>query len=248
MKIGVKTYSNKDYLKSFEDKVDFFEVMTLEKNNYDFLKEFKIPIVIHSQHRIFGINIADKEKTQINLNSINFSRKIADSCNSKKIILHPGDLENKNCSKENMMEFLKNVEDKRIIIENVLTEGKVKRLGTTPDEIKEIIIETKKGFCFDINHALATAVLLKVDYLDFIREFIKLNPIHYHFGGQRITNPSLPFDEKEHLRLSDSDFDLKEVIKLIPRKAEITLETTTDLKKTEDDVRIMKEIMKELKK
>ena len=36
-RIGVKTYNNRNFLEQFKDKVDFFEIMTIEKNNYDFV-------------------------------------------------------------------------------------------------------------------------------------------------------------------------------------------------------------------
>lgn len=248
MKIGVKTFNNRDFLKQFEDRADFFEVMAIETNNYDFLKEFKLPIVIHSPHGRFGINPADKTKIEKNLSSIDFSRKIADQTNAKKIIYHPGDLENENCSIEQAVSFVKSLDDKRIIIENIPVENKMKRLCQTPEETKEFLKATGKGFCFDINHAIWTAIAKKIDYLDFIKEFIKLKPKHYHIGGQIIKDNSTMQEKKEHLALRDSDFNLKEILESIPKDAEITLETTTNIDKTMDDVNIMKEWVKELGK
>lgn len=246
MKLGVKTFNSKDFLEPFKDKVDFFEIMAIETVNYDFLKEFDIPIVIHSQHRKFGVNVADKTKIQRNLDSINFAINLANQTKAKKIIIHPGELDGKDSSREQSINFIKNIKDDRIIIENIPITG-VYRFGAKPEEMKEILKQTKKGFCFDINHAIWTANTLNQDYLQLIKEFVKLKPIHYHFGGQLLKNRSLPEKEREHLSLAESDFDLKEVLKLIPKDAEITLETTTDIKKTENDVRIMREIMKELK-
>jgi sugar phosphate isomerase/epimerase len=238
MKIGVKTFDNGNFLKPFEDKVDFFEVMAIENVDYSFLKELHLPIVIHSQHRGFGVNIADKTKLQKNLTSINFAIDLANKANAKKIILHPGELDNKDCSREQAINFIKSIRDKRIIIENIPPE-ETKRLGETPEEIKEILKVTKKGFCFDINHAIITAIELKLNYEDLIKEFVKLKPNHYHLGGQA--------RKTDHLALSESNFDLKKIISFLPRDAEITLEVSTDLKKTLNDVRLMKNIIKELK-
>ena len=248
MKIGVKTFKDPDYLKKFEEKVDFFEIMAIETNDYDFIKELKLPIVVHSQHRMFGVNAADKKKQKRNLSSINFAKKIADLSNARKIILHPGEINNENCSIEQAISFIKNIDDKRVIIENIPAEAKINRFCKTPAETKEFMKETGKGFCFDINHAIWAAIILKEDYIKFIKEFLKLKPVHYHFGGQKIKQLNIPWYEREHLALRDSDFDLKEVLKLIPKDAEITLETTIDVEKTMDDVRIMKEWMKELGK
>jgi endonuclease IV len=246
MKIGVKTFGSPEFLRPFKDIVDFFEIMAVEKNNYDFLKEFSLPIVIHSQHRRFGVNVADKSIVEKNLSSIDFARKLADTTNAKKIILHPGELDSESCSIEQAIDFIKNTDDKRLIIENVPLDS-VYRFGTKPEEIKEILKKTKKGFCFDINHALWTAIALKQDYQDIIKEFVKLKPLHYHLGGQITKDQSIPEEKREHLSLREADFDIKEVLKLLPKNAEITLETTTDTNKTLDDVKIMKELMKELK-
>ncbi|MBR9705338.1 hypothetical protein GOV12_08040 [Candidatus Pacearchaeota archaeon] len=92
MKIGVKTYNNKEFLKHFENQVDFFEIMAIRTNNYDFVTELNKPIVIHAEHRLFGVNFADSKLIKANLDSINFAKKIADLSNSNKIIVHPGDL------------------------------------------------------------------------------------------------------------------------------------------------------------
>lgn len=243
VKIGVKTFDSEEFLNNFKDKVDFFEIMAIEKNNYDFLRKFNLPIIIHSQHRSFGVNIADKTKIERNLKSINFAGKIADMTNAKKIILHPGDLDNENCRIETAIEFVKSLDDKRIIIENIPVDTKVKRLCQTPEETKEFLKASKAGFCFDINHAIMAAESLKIDYIDFLKEFLKLKPAHYHFGGQKINSPSLSWKEKEHLALKDSNFDLRETINLLPKNAEITLETTTDVDNTLDDVRRMKEML-----
>ena len=87
MKIGVKTFGDSDFLKHFENKADFFEIMAIKGNDYSFLKKFSLPCVIHIEHQKFGINIADKTKQKINLESINYAVKIADMVNSKKLIL-----------------------------------------------------------------------------------------------------------------------------------------------------------------
>jgi sugar phosphate isomerase/epimerase len=239
MKIGVKTFDNENFLEHFKDKVDFFEIMAIQKNNYDFLKKFKNIEVIHTEHQKFGVNIADPNKYNINKKAIDFAIKIANETNAKKIILHPGTLENNNCSKEQSIKFIKNINDKRIIIENMPTKNSI---CISPSETKEFLKQINKKLCFDINHAIGAATLLKLDYIKFIKDFIKLKPTHYHLGGQLIK------ENKTHLALKESDFDLKKVISLLPNNAEITLEITTDIKKTEEDIIIIKKIIKELNK
>lgn len=244
MKIGVKTFDDKNFLKHFENDVDFFEIMAIQKNNYSFLKNFSLPIVIHAEHQYFGVNPADISKKEENLRSINFARRIADLVNAKNIIVHPGSIEkgNSNCSIKNSINFFKEINDDRILIENL--PGKIdsegKRLCQTPHQIRKFMNKTKTGFCFDINHVLQSFKKFNQKY-DFIKRYIKLNPAHYHIGGQKFIN-----ENKEHLCLADSDLNLKEILKFYPQDAEITLETETDIKKVEGDIEIIKNVLNEL--
>lgn len=239
MKIGVKTYYEKKFLEHFKDSADFFEIMAIEKYDYDFLKKFNKEFVIHAQHGFFGINNADKKIYEKNLSSINYAIKLADMTNSKKIIVHPGDLSNEFSSIDNAIEFFNNINDKRILIENMTGNKNYKRLCETPDEIKEFIKKTKTGLCLDFNHAILKAFSIKTDYMDFIKDFLKLKPKHYHIGGQSISK------DKDHICLRDSDFDfLNKIMKIIPKDAEISLETETDIKKIEDDLKIIKNLIR----
>jgi sugar phosphate isomerase/epimerase len=238
MKIGVKTYNNEQFLRYFEKKADFFEIMAIENNDYSFLKKFHKEIVIHAQHRGFGINNSDKNNYKKNLDSINYAKKIADMTNSKKIIIHPGELMNENCSFDNSIEFIKENYDKRFLVENMPGNKKFKRLCETPEEIKEYMKKTGAGLCLDINHAILKAQLLKIDYIDFIKDLIKIKPKHYHIGGQDILK------NIEHICFKESNYNLKKVINILPKDSNLTMETETDINKTNDDINILKGLIK----
>jgi endonuclease IV len=217
MKLGVKTYDDYKFLKHFENKCDFFEVQAIESKKYDFLKGFSKSFVLHSQHFAWGINNADKSILRKNMKSYRFTKKLADKYNAKKLIFHPGKLVNENCSFDNAVSFFRTIDDKRIVIENL--PGSVPALCTTPEDTKEFLKESGLGFCFDINHAIESATSLKRDYMQMLKDFLKLKPKHYHLGGQSIKN------RKTHLALTDlnSDIDIKGIMKLLPKNAEITL-------------------------
>jgi len=237
MKIGVKTFDNYNLLKHFKDKINFFEIMAVETNEYDFLKQFKNVEVIHAEHQGFGINPGDKTKQELNKKAIDFAIKLANETNAKKIIIHPGSKRAED-SKEESINFIKKFNDKRIIIENMTySEG----LCFKPEEVKEFLEKTNKKFCLDINHAIESAINLKTDYKEYIKEFINLKPVHYHIGGQNIKL------NKTHLSINDSDFNLKEIFSLIPIDAEITLETTTNIWKIDEDIKIINQWINELK-
>ena len=234
MKFGVKTFKDRDFLMHFKDKVDFFEVMAIQEVDYSFLREFSLPIVIHAQNENFNINNADKIKIKENTDSINFAINLANEYKSNKIIVHPGLLADENCSKEQAISFFKSIKDKRILIENLPM--KENRLCATPEEMKMFLKETKKEFCFDINHAIDAAIYLNKDYIEFIKKFIKLKPAHYHLGGQNIKQ------KKDHISFKESDIDLKKILELIPEDAEITLEVSTDIEKTKEDLEIIRNL------
>jgi len=236
MKIGVKSYDYSRELEYFRDKVDFFEIMAIEGRDYSGFKDFKMPFIIHSQHAVFGINNADKNLHQKNLSSFNYAKKVADMLKAKKIVVHPGDIKNETCSKKNSVDFIKSLKDKRVVIENMPRENS---LCNIPEQLKEFVSKTECGICFDVNHAILIAQNLKKDYKDFITEFIKLKPNHFHLGGHK-------FIGIDHLCFADSELDLKEILSLLPKDAEITLETSKDIEKTKEDLRIIREVLKEI--
>jgi endonuclease IV len=241
MKIGVKTFDDEKILKHFENEADFFEIMAVQKNDYSFLKNFSLPMVIHAEHYDFGINPADISKREQNLNSINFARKIADMVNAKKIVVHSGVLEegNKNCSLKNAIDFFREINDNRILIENLYSQNNITRLCTTPEKLKTFTQKTRYGSCFDINHAIDSIGNFNGDY-NFILEYVKLNPSHYHIGGQNLLTG------EGHLCFEKSNIDLRKILSYYPKNAEITLETEVGMEKLEKDVRTIKNLIKEL--
>jgi endonuclease IV len=237
MKIGVKSYDSYEFFKHFEDKADFFEVQAIESVNYDFLKNLSKPFVVHSQHWGQGVNNADKTLYKRNIKSFRFAQKVADLCGADKIILHPGRFVNGRGSVEDAISFIKKLDDRRVLLENLPLQRDIywkNAFATTPEEMKRFLEETGMGFCFDFNHAVETAFDMNKDYMRMIRDFLKLNPSHFHAGGQRIK------EFKTHLSLSDSDFDVKKIIQILPKNADITLETTTDIKRVEEDIELIR--------
>lgn len=241
MKFGVKTYDDEKFLDSFENKCDFFEVQAIQGENYSFLKKYKLPIVIHCEHQGFGVNIADSSKKDLNLKAINFAKKIAKTISATKIIIHPGDLDDKNCSKENSINFLKENCDKRFCIENlpfIDFKNRIKRLCASPEEMREFLIKTKLDFCFDINHAIEYALSKKLDYWKILKKFEELKPVHYHLGGEKMDRG------ESHLSFCDSDLNLRKVLEILNKNAEITLEVSLDDNKTQKDLILIQNLNK----
>jgi len=237
MKFGVKTYDDETFLDYFFSKADFFEVQAIRGKDYSFLKKFagKIPIVIHAEHSVFGVNVADSSIEKENIESINFAINVANFAKAEKIILHPGIINNKNCSIENQFKFFKSIKDKRIILENLPRDEEYNFLGSTPEEIKELKDKFGFGFCLDINHAIQSAIFYKKDFKKFILEFEKLKPEHYHICGHNLK------ENKTHIGLTESDFDLLNYLKLINKNAKVTLEVRIDKESVEEDLNLVRQ-------
>jgi len=243
MKIGVKSYDDEKFFEYFEDKVDFFEVMAMQKKDYSFLRNFSLPIVIHAEHEKLGANPADISKKEQNLKSINFARKLADMTNAKKIIFHPGFIEKgkKNFSLKNAINFLNEINDDRILVENLPASRNTQkiRLCQKPRQIKRFMKKTNAKFCFDVNHTIELRKKLNGKY-NFIKKYLKLNPSHYHISGQKSAEGEI------HLSFLNSNLNLKEILKYYPKNAEITLETETNIKKVEKDIELIRNVIDEL--
>jgi len=240
MKIGLKTYGELETLKTFQNKVDFFEVMALNKpheGSLELLKKLTIPLLVHSAHGGFGINNADKLKEAQNLAALEKAAQLADMLGSPKIIVHPGEIESPSCNTETSENLITNFKDSRILIENMPHRNGIS-LCSTPENTREYLTQTKCGFCLDINHAISAALELKIDYIQFLSKFIELKPAHYHLGGQRLTN-----EDRAHRCFMDSDIDLAKILSLLPKDCEISLEVTMDLEKTKRDVEIIKQLV-----
>jgi endonuclease IV len=240
MKIGIKTYRYQKGLEYFKDKADFIEVMALEGEDYSFLKTLGLPVVVHSQHETLGFNDADKNLREKNSKSLNFAMKIADEFRAGKIIVHPGVIKDLNCSEQTAINFINGFNDKRICIENLTIRNGFESLCSNPESSKSFIEKTKAKLCFDVNHAFEASVFFKREFYSFMQDFLKLQPKHFHIGGQKI-DPLI-----SHLSFKDSELDFGRVLMLLPKDAEITLETTTDLEKIKKDLEYIKGIIRKI--
>lgn len=140
---------------------------------------------MHVEHHLQGSNPADKNNEEINHASIQQAITIANLAGAKKVILHPGAFANSSCSEENAIHFIKNIKDTRILIENMPYE-KASLLLTTPQEMKSFLKKTGKGFIFHFAHYLTIAHTFKKDPFKLLKDFLALQPKHFHMSGQKL--------------------------------------------------------------
>ena len=122
MKFGVKNFDDEKFFDYFVGKADFFEVQAIRGNDYSYLQKYVekgIPIIVHAEHQGFGVNHCDPKKERVNLESIAFSRGLADKVNAEFIIVHPGRIYDKDCSLAYFIKTFQKINDPRIVIENL---------------------------------------------------------------------------------------------------------------------------------
>jgi deoxyribonuclease-4 len=230
MKIGAKIYRYTPELENILFDVDFLEIMALRSADYSFFRNLAMPIVIHAPHEGFGINNANSSSYQENIDSMVYTLKLADYLSSDKIVVHPGSLADKACSFDTSISVVGSMEDSRIMVENM--PSNVFLCSSFKDTLS-YMDSSKTGLCFDINHAIETTFNSGKDYMGVLEDYLGLCPKHYHLGGQKING-------KSHLSFLDSDIDLIGILRILPSDAEVSLETTSDICKTKEDIRIIR--------
>jgi endonuclease IV len=244
MKIGVKLYPDRlEDAKRLQHDADYFEVLARQDQRKD-VEAFggldKPTLVVHNEHLRFGVNISDRNKHDLNLKSVRFAQEMADRFDSKYIILHSGKKDG-DYSVRNIIDFYKEIGDKRIVTENLPFKSKAAGksyvgFGRIREEISEIMKAAGVGLCFDFGHAWSVAFGLGKDHVKMTREFLKLKPSMFHFYDSLLKG-----EMETHLNIGDGDADVAFFKSLLPRNAIVSLETDfQDPKKQLNDVRFMR--------
>lgn len=207
-----------------EGRFDFLEFYTtpgsfLSVSELAVLKE--IPIIVHAPHSQHHFNIFEIDDSKINLFK-DLVLKTADFLDAKYIILHPGVGQSKDLFKKNLAK----IADPRILIENMPKfirlydkNGnfiKDEHFGWSREQLLFIKKECGFNICFDFGHAIKSAVSQKIDYREFIEDLIKeLQPSYFHFCDGDTSQ-----EMDEHLNLTEGNFDLKWIKKILQQLAE----------------------------
>ena len=227
-----------------QDVIDFIEVLISPDFTIDDLeaiKNFKLPYSIHLPHLTEKIDYGNAKQAQYNqefIERINFYKTTFDQLRPLCYIVHPesGDVQ---LSVEN----IKKLHVKPLAVENMPYKFKAggNRLGHIPEAIDPYFKKIPElEFCLDLNHAVKTAICQSLDYLELIKNFIKLKrPIHFH-----IADGSLSSEFDEHLAIGEGDYDIpgiKSLLYDIDSTVYLTFETPRiNNEDITDDLRYMK--------
>ncbi len=180
------------------------------------------PFVIHAPHYSFGVNLGLREAEAANREKLAEAARFADELSARYIICHPGiESDIRETARQ-----LRQLNDGRFLVENkpyTTTDGKLRCIGGTPDEIAMVMSVAGTGFCMDMGHGASYAVGLGRDPYSYLREFNALGPAMYHVSDGFIRTGK---DTHEHI--GSGDFDWPRIFSLIPDGALVTIETRKD--------------------
>ena len=224
MKFGLKLWSiNTNLIDQavhlIDEKVfDYIELMVIPDSE---IKPFLIdvPYIIHIPHEKFGVNIGDPAAKEYSLQKINESIAWADRLNAKHLILHAG-----HGSMQHATELLRGMSDSRLLIENMTKVGLggEAMIGYSPEQIEDLIGDSDIGLCLDFGHAVKAAVSLGVEYKEYVKRFMELEPRVFHVSDGRLSG-----ERDEHLGIGKGEYDIGFLMGCVERSelGLMTLET-----------------------
>lgn len=239
MKLGLKLWSNNtdEYLqeaqKLYEEKIYDYIELYIVPNTLETIKKWKtldIPFTLHAPHAMHGVNLAQKEFEEINIEIFKQVETYREELNAKYIVLHSGiegDI-------DETIRQLKIIKPISMVVENKpyiapLKDGRICR-GATIEEISKVVGAISCGFCLDIGHAICTANSFKVEPYGFIAEFNKLNPTCYHLSDNFVDS-----ELDKHLHFGAGNYDLKKIFDIIDENKNIAIETNKNSKENLND-------------
>lgn len=214
MKLGVKLHTtNYDLYDRVIEVVrsglaDYLELTYIpsQRKHLDKLEKSGIPIIVHSAHAGQGICFAGDE-IESNKVILEQTIKAAGCLDAKYVIIHPD-----KGSMQNFLKVLSSVNDERLLVEN-MPKAAIKGgdcLGYSYEQLVEIMEKGFCGLCLDFGHAFKAANSLEIEFSNYCRELISLQPSMFHIAQG--TNET-PYDE--HLDLDDGNIDLFYVKRII---------------------------------
>lgn len=226
-KIGLKLHSINTALipntlqlkeKGLFDYIELYAIPGSYEATINAWKDLDVPYVIHAPHSFHGVNLAQANKRETNLQYFNEARQFADDLGSDIIIVHGGN----NGSFEETLRQIKLLNEPRIALENKPKIGVLNEVcvGWSPAEFHRAAeMGILSGTVLDFVHAVYAANSAKIDEMKIIKEFTIFHPKVYHLSDGDASS------EKDiHLNLGEGNLDLGGFLSVIPKGGLVTIE------------------------
>jgi deoxyribonuclease-4 len=254
IKFGLKIWSNNtEYInkahelhrKGIFDYVELYVVPGSKANCLDCWPKNDFPYILHAPHSYSGLNLSVRNCESENRVLIEEVESFSHALKPSKIIFHPGINGSVDETIRQVIIFKGDFQElfKLALIENKPRIGLNEEIcvGSSPEEIERIVIETGMGVCLDIGHAIYYAAWANLHYKTVIDKFLGLRPDVFH-----IADGDVKSKKDSHLNFGNGNFDLRWIIKKIPMNACVSIETEKDfslgLSDFEKDIRFFSEI------
>jgi len=242
-KIGLKLHSTNIALipdtlrlkkEKFFDYIELFVVPGSKKNSLEQWKEKNFSYILHAPHSYSGLNLSLRNCESKNRLLIEEVEAFRVALKPAKIIFHPGI---QGSPHETIRQILLFKKDYTKLFDLALIENKPKIglkgetcVGSSPEEIKQIVTETGMGFCLDIGHAIYYTAWADLQYEEIIDEFLKISPFIYHLSDGDVNSQT-----DLHLNFGAGNFELRTILQKIPIDAYVTIETNKDMNRNLTD-------------
>ncbi len=239
MKLGLKLWSiNTDFYYKEAKKLynqgyfDYIELYIVPNTTETIAKwkKLNIPFILHAPHFMHKINLANKEKFEYNKKIYEQVELFRQKLNAEYTIIHAG----MNGTVGETIRQLQIIKPQNFCIENkplvppLIPEYKC--VGSTINEIQNILNELDCGFCLDIGHALCTANSLGIEPYAYLVDFQRLSPFMYHLSDGDIQSPL-----DQHLHFGEGNYDIEKIFSIINPHANVSIETKKNTKENLDD-------------
>jgi endonuclease IV len=237
IKLGLKLWSNNaDYQRAarelYNKKTFQYIELLVKPGTLDFLPQWKntgIPFALHAPHTYAGMNLARKSARGTNRMAMKDLDKYTQALGALYVVFHGGLDGEIGETIDQLNSFSKEFP---CVFKNALIENKPniglkgeKCVGSSVEEIRDIMRNTGMGFCLDFGHAMCHAAFLKKDAGKTIEDFIALSPKAFHLSDG--LKASI---QDQHLHFGKGDYELAEMIGHVPDKAYVLIETDKEPK------------------
>lgn len=255
MQIGIKCFPL-EYPENIATKIekvkgyDYIEIYTTpefreksaKKTDVEKLAEFRDRkiLAVHAAHTNGGCNFAYCSRA--NREALSIAQKAADLLGSRFIIVHPGYIESGRQEEADLVyaaDFLRDIDDKRILVENVPFMEETRRLifpYIFPKDIRKFNQNAGYEACMDVLHAAANAVQSRQDVLKYLLEmYYMFQPEYFHIADMKDAHSDEMLDVHDHMHLGTGVLPLEEIIKLLKDKDVYLTIETNDLNQEDID-------------
>ncbi|GFM35145.1 TIM barrel protein [Desulfovibrio subterraneus] len=204
--------------------VELYVLPGTYRENINHFKHISLPFVIHAPHFGHGVNLANPLLRQNNVKKIEDARRFADKTGAEYIIVHGGF----DGELAEVIEQVGLIGDSRFLLENLPFWGDAGQrcIGSSPDSVSVALQSgVFLGFVLDVGHAACASASTQSDFLSYLDSFLSLCPKMFH-----VSDGHLNSGQDMHLPIGFGDFPWRDILKRIPDRSMLTMETPRDMR------------------